>query len=32
PPATRKSVTLDFSRAAAQRLLAAEWAAQLKTF
>lgn len=31
PPATRKSVTLDFSRAAAQRLLAAEWAAQLKS-
>lgn len=31
PPATRKSVTLDFSRAAAQRLMAAEWAAQLKS-
>ncbi|MGQ2968125.1 MAG: MmcB family DNA repair protein [Allorhizobium sp.] len=31
PPATRKSVTLDFSRAAAQRLLAAEWAVQLKS-
>jgi hypothetical protein len=31
-PATRKSVTLDFSRAAAQRLMAAEWAVQLKTF
>ena len=26
PPATRKSVTLDFSRAAAQRLMMAEWA------
>ncbi|MBW9118288.1 MmcB family DNA repair protein [Rhizobium cauense] len=26
PPATRKSVTLNFSRAAAQRLLMAEWA------
>ena len=26
PPATRKSVTLNFSRAAAQRLLLAEWA------
>lgn len=32
PPATRKSVTLDFSRAAAQRLLAAEWAAQPKSY
>jgi hypothetical protein len=29
--ATRKSVTLDFSRAAAQRLMAAEWAAQPKS-
>jgi hypothetical protein len=27
PPATRKSLMLDFSRAAAQRLLMAEWAA-----
>ncbi|MNR65155.1 hypothetical protein D3C85_1880770 [compost metagenome] len=26
-PATRKSVTLNFSRTAAERLLAAEWAA-----
>jgi hypothetical protein len=26
PPATRKSVTLSFSRIAAQRLLLAEWA------
>jgi hypothetical protein len=25
-PATRKSVTLNFSRAAAQRLMMAEWA------
>jgi hypothetical protein len=31
PPATRKSVTLDFSRAAAQRLMAAEWASQLRS-
>ena len=30
-PATRKSVMLDFSRAAAQRLMAAEWAAQPKS-
>ncbi len=28
PPATRKSVTLDFSRTAAQRLMMAEWAAR----
>ena len=28
PPATRKAVTLDFSRSAAQRLMMAEWAAQ----
>lgn len=27
PPATRKAVTLDFSRSAAQRLMMAEWAA-----
>jgi hypothetical protein len=27
PPATRKSVTLNFSRTAAQRLMLAEWAA-----
>lgn len=27
PPATRKSLTLDFSRTAARRLMAAEWAA-----
>lgn len=27
-PATRKAVTLDFSRAAAQRLMMAEWAAR----
>ena len=27
PPATRKAVTLDFSRIAAQRLMLAEWAA-----
>lgn len=27
PPATRKAVTLNFSRIAAQRLMAAEWAA-----
>ncbi|UJW75511.1 MmcB family DNA repair protein [Rhizobium sp. SL42] len=27
-PATRKAVTLDFSRAAAQRLMIAEWAAR----
>ncbi|MHA7971055.1 MmcB family DNA repair protein [Rhizobium sp. CAU 1783] len=27
-PATRKAVTLDFSRAAAQRLMLAEWAAR----
>lgn len=26
PPATRKAVTLDFSRSAAQRLMMAEWA------
>jgi hypothetical protein len=26
PPATRKAVTLNFSRAAAQRLMMAEWA------
>ncbi len=26
PPATRKAVTLNFSRAAAQRLMLAEWA------
>ena len=28
PPATRKAVTLSFSRTAAQRLMSAEWAAQ----
>ncbi|MDQ0422077.1 hypothetical protein J2045_003122 [Peteryoungia aggregata LMG 23059] len=28
-PATRKAVTLDFSRAAAQRLMTAEWAVQV---
>ncbi len=28
PPATRKAVTLNFSRAAAQRLMMAEWAAR----
>ncbi|MFN7012471.1 MAG: MmcB family DNA repair protein [Allorhizobium sp.] len=28
PPATRRSVTLDFSRTAAQRLMMAEWAAR----
>lgn len=28
PPATRKAVTLNFSRSAAQRLMMAEWAAQ----
>ncbi|MCM2402091.1 MmcB family DNA repair protein [Rhizobium sp. S153] len=28
PPATRKSVTLNFSRTAAQRLMMAEWAAR----
>ena len=27
PPSTRKAVTLDFSRSAAQRLMMAEWAA-----
>ena len=31
PPATRKAVTLNFSRSAAQRLMMAEWAAQTPT-